>query len=187
MHSHRNKPERSSSINKELLSSLRRLIRPYARNTHDTDDILQDVLVKVLKNGESIAPAKFMAWLQKVSKTTSIDFYRKNKSSVAEINEEKLSIPNSQIESENLLTKCVRPLIQNLSIDDSQILLAIDLNGESQTELAHKQGLNYSAVKSKVQRARQKLKEEILECCQVELDRRKSPIDVKPKKKSECC
>lgn len=177
-------------IDKDLIVALKKFIRPHARNIHDTEDILQNVLIKILKNGEDISPAGFFSWLQKVSHTTSIDYYRKNKSSSYELQSEKIEAPASE-ESENetlsSLSKCVRPLLKNLSTDDYQIISAVELEGVSQKELAEKSGTNYSALKSKLQRARLKLKNEILDCCQVELDKRNTPIEIKSKKRKNCC
>lgn len=176
------------AINSELITSLRKFIRPQARNVHDAEDILQNVLVKIMKSGNSISAASFLPWLRTICRTTSIDFYRKNKSCSVEIDNEKES---SQVDEENtsalLLAKCVRPLLEKLKSTDFKILKAVELDGVSQNELAQKLDMNYSALKSKVQRARQKLKEEILECCAVELDKRNTPIEVKSKKKNECC
>lgn len=178
-------------IDKDLMMTLKKLIRPHARNSHDTEDILQNVIIKILKNGEDISPAGFFSWLQKVSHTTSIDYYRKNKSLSYELQSEKTEAPISEENANEALaslSKCVRPLLKNLSIDDYQIISAVELEGVSQKELAKTSGINYSALKSKLQRARLKLKNEILDCCQVELDKRNTPINIKSKKrKNGCC
>jgi RNA polymerase sigma-70 factor, ECF subfamily len=164
------------------------IIRPLARNNHDTEDILQNVLVKVIKNGEQVSAASFLPWLQTVCRTTSIDYYRKNKSKHSQLDEEKDGpVVESENESAISLSKCVRPLLKNLNEEDYKILKAVELDGMAQNELAEKMDINYSALKSKVQRARKKLKEEILQCCSIELDNRNSPIDFTPKKKMDCC
>ena len=176
-------------IDKDLITVLKKFIRPHARNIHDTEDILQNVLIKILKNGEDVSAAGFFSWLQKVSHTTSIDYYRKNKSSSYELQSDRVEAQSSEEKNEALasLSKCVRPLLKNLSADDYQIVSAVELDGVSQKELAEKSRTNYSALKSKIQRARLKLKNEILECCQVELDKRNNPIDIKSKKNKNCC
>lgn len=176
------------AINKELLMSLRKFIRPQARNANDTEDILQNVLIKIMKNGDDISSASFLPWIQTVCRTTSIDYYRKNKSNFGQIEEGR---ERDQEYEENtlasLLAKCVRPLLENLSPEDSKLLRAIELDGVSQKDLAQKMDVDYSALKSKVQRARKKLKEEIIDCCSIELDRRNTPINIKSKRKIDCC
>src|SRR5690606_18276362 len=151
----------------------------------DVDDIVQEVLVKVFKLGHEVEPPKFLAWLHKVSRTTTIDFYRKNKKHIP-LEEQQLQnlrepVDESPENATTQLSKCVRPLLKKLSSVDHRLLSEIDLSGVSQTELAKKEGLKYSSLKSKVQRARQKLKDEILACCEVEFDRRSSPLRVKSK------
>lgn len=186
----KNSKSAQPKIDKDLLEALKKFIRPHARNIHDTEDILQDVLMKILKNGENVSAAGFFSWLQKTCHTTTIDYYRKNKFSSYVLEAEKVKAHISE-ESTNealeSLSKCVRPILKNLSPDDYQIISAVELDGASQKELAKKNGINYSALKSKIQRARLKLKNEILDCCQVEFDKRNGPIDIKSKKRKNCC
>ncbi len=177
-----------AKINEELIQSLKKFIRPHVRNAHDVDDILQNVLLKVMKNGDDIPAGSFLPWLQTVCRTTSIDFYRKNKMKFSDLDgvEEKLASVEESI-SPLQLAECIRPLLEKLKREDSKILEAVEFEGVSQNDLAEKLEMNYSALKSKVQRARQKLKEEILECCSVELDRRNTLINYAKKKKNDCC
>ena len=51
--------------------------------------------------------------------------------------------------------------------------------------LAERLGLSLSGAKSRVQRAREKLKQQLLECCHFELDRRGHIIDYQPR--CQCC
>lgn len=180
-------------FNHELINSLEKMVRPLAYRRGDVDDIVQEVLVKVFKSGHEVEPAKFLAWLHQVSRTTAIDFYRKNKKH-APLEEKHLinlktqSLEESSETATTQLSKCVRPLLKKLPSDDHRLISEVDLSGASQTEMAEKEGLKYSSLKSKVQRARQKLKDEILACCEVELDRRSTPLNVKSKnKKNSCC
>ena len=184
------KIDTANAINHELLASLKKFIRPLTRNTHDADDVLQNVLLKIMKNGENIPASGFLPWLHKVCHTTSIDYYRKRKSKFIEHDDEHIaSTTNDELEKHfpSELAKCVKPLMKNLKPEDSSILAAVELEGISQMELAKTLGINYSALKSKIQRARNKLKAEILDCCTVELDKRNAPIDVRSKKQNKCC
>ncbi len=188
--SNKNSTLAKPKIDKELIKVLKRFIRPHARSIHDTEDILQNVLIKIIKNGENVSAAGFFSWLQKTCHTTTIDFYRKNKSSSYELQTHKIeaqSLKDSDNETLESLSKCVQPILKSLSPNDYQIISAVELDGVSQKELAERNGTNYSALKSKIQRARTKLKNEILECCQVEFDKRKNPIKIKSTKRKNCC
>lgn len=179
------------AINQELVHNLKKIVAPLSRNKGDIDDIIQEILLKVHRKGSAVEPGKFLAWLYQVSRTTAIDFYRKNKlHGVYEDEQHSQALePDASDKSTamNALSSCIRPLLKSLKDDEQRILADADLNGISQIDIAGSEGLKYSALKSKVQRARKKLKDEILECCRVELDSRKSPIEVIAKKKSSCC
>ncbi|WP_185974302.1 sigma factor-like helix-turn-helix DNA-binding protein [Litoribacter populi] len=47
-----------------------------------------------------------------------------------------------------------------------------DIDGIKQSDIAEKLGLNLSTTKSRIQRARQMLREEFLTCCHLETDRK---------------
>lgn len=175
-------------ISNEFISSLRRVVRSHARNETDADDILQEVLIKVVKAGDTGGQKSMTGWLYKIVKTTSIDYYRNHRTVALDDNspsETEHSEQNDDSVREKL-SKCVGPLLGQLQADDSLILTKIELNGLAQKALAHEMGVSYSTLKSKVQRARVKLKDQILSCCQVELDLRNKPIDFKQTKNS-CC
>lgn len=179
-----------TTINKEMILSLRKMISILTKGSKNTDDIMQEVLIKVHKKGSDVDPAKFISWLYQVSRTTTIDYYRKNKNfALLEDHHLDTNLLNQDEDhsSAERLAQCVRPLLKNLKNEDQRILTAIELEGVQQNEFAEQEGLKYSSLKSKVQRARQKLKDEILTCCQVELDSRKRPIDLKSNKKQSCC
>jgi RNA polymerase sigma-70 factor (ECF subfamily) len=58
-----------------------------------------------------------------------------------------------------------------------EALLATDLGGKPQVEAAHEAGMALSTMKSRIQRGRQKLRDAVLRCCHVELDRRRGVMD----------
>ena len=58
-----------------------------------------------------------------------------------------------------------------------QALLLTDVQGLSQKQLAEQQGLSLSGAKSRVQRARDKLRDLLLQCCHFEFDRRGGIVD----------
>src|SRR5687767_7029919 len=90
----------SGTVSKELLSSLRKMISPLTKGGSETDDIIQEVLIKVLQKGESIEPSKFLAWIHQVSRTTAIDYYRKQRSHVA-LNDDHLTTLSTKSDDDN--------------------------------------------------------------------------------------
>lgn len=84
------------------------------------------------------------------------------------------------------LARCLRPLLDALDEDDRSILEQVDAAGRSQADLARELGVSLSTVKSRVQRARQRLRASIERCCELELDARGTPIDARRRERPAC-
>jgi RNA polymerase sigma-70 factor (ECF subfamily) len=78
-----------------------------------------------------------------------------------------------------VLAACLAPLIARLPPIYRQALELTEFEGVSQVDAATRLGLSVSGMKARVQRARHQLRELLLDCCHVELDRRRSVTDVR--------
>ena len=85
------------------------------------------------------------------------------------------SLPKTDRQAELALS--LRGLVEQLPDPYREALLLTEFQGLSQVELAGRLGLSVSAAKSRVQRARGKLRDMLLACCHIELDRRGRVID----------
>jgi RNA polymerase sigma-70 factor (ECF subfamily) len=85
------------------------------------------------------------------------------------------------------LSGALEVLMSRLSEQDREALRAVDLEGLSQKQYADSLGLNYVTAKSRVQRARKRLRREFERCCTVVLDRRGAPLECTPRHRSMCC
>jgi len=64
----------------EFSSELYKYINSKVKNKYDTEDILQDVFLKIHKNIDKINDhSKLKSWLYKITKNTIIDYYKKKK------------------------------------------------------------------------------------------------------------
>ena len=72
-------------------------------------------------------------------------------------------------------------MIERLPPIYREALQLTELDGVSQTAAADQLGLSVSGMKARVQRARQQLRESLLTCCEVELDRRRAVTEVRPR------
>ena len=89
--------------------------------------------------------------------------------------------------SENLneeVTACLGPAIEELPEGYRRALVLADLEGRPQEEVAEELGISLSGAKSRVQRARRKLRATLLSCCRFELDRLGNVLDWQPKGKT---
>ncbi len=170
---------------------LRRFLLSKVNNPEDAEDLLQEILIKTHKNMGSLKdPKKFKAWLFQIARNTLIDYYRKpSKTLSAQSIPELAEIIEDSAGAQEImrleLSQCIKPFIDNLPKNYGEAVEAIDLQGISQKDLAQELGLSHSAIKSRVQRGRQKLSELFRECCTYEVDVRGNIISYEGK--SECC
>jgi len=148
---------------------LRFFFRGQLGDAYWADDLLQDVFVKALANHKTFCRLKnTRAWLYQVAKNRLIDFQRSHKYYV-EISD---CYPVETVELSPLenLSKCLPSVLKNLSADDREIIEWCDLEGLHQAEYAHLKDLTLMAAKSRIQRARKRLKIRLQSCCQVVFD-----------------
>lgn len=158
------------AIWQEHKSELRSFILKRVKDNELTNDILQDVLIKVYNFCLSKSGIKNVrSWLFQIAQNIIIDNYRRksisNTSSV---------FPDMVIEDENLAFKeaanYITPLLNFLPEKYAIPLKLSDLKGLKQKDIAVKLNLSVSATKSRIQRARQLLKEEFISCIKFEID-----------------
>ena len=158
---------------------LRAFIGKRVRGESDVDDILQEVFSKIhagmgsLKEDERIE-----AWLFQVARHAVLDFFRgrAGKRRTTELPED-LAVDPDPGNVSGEVASWLDPMMSLLPKEDQEALRLADLQGLSQKDLAVRLGLSATAAKSRVQRARLKLRAAVLECCHVELDRRGNAID----------
>jgi RNA polymerase sigma-70 factor (ECF subfamily) len=162
---------------------LGRFIRKRVRNDADADDLLQEILTKIhvgLKEVED--PAKLEAWLFQVARRAILDHFRA-RSGKKRSRELPLDladdVPAQDVSA--LVASWLEPLMEGLSPEDQETLRLTDLEGLPQKDLAERLGISATGARSRVQRARERLKGLLEACCHVEMDRRGSPVDFTPK------
>ncbi|MDX8413792.1 MAG: sigma-70 family RNA polymerase sigma factor [Mariprofundales bacterium] len=135
-------------------------------NTADVDDLLQDVFEKAMLQGErfcSITNAR--AWLFRVARNMVIDGYRLKRDQVALPDD----MPVEQQESEAIdnLSECLLRVLSELSVADREVITRCDLDGMSQQHFADLKGISLPATKSRIQRARLRLRQTLETNCKV--------------------
>lgn len=159
---------------------LRHWIRRRLKNPLEADDLLQDLFLKALRQGErfcSIHNAR--AWLFEVARNTLADRLRVTREMI-ELPED-LPAPAPDIDTVDQLTACLPRVLSELSLEDRDAITRCDLQGMSQAEFATASGLGLSAAKSRLQRARQRLKTRMTQACQVRLDEAGHVTDFVPR------
>ena len=157
------------------LSSKDRLYRYVLSRFKDkelAEDITQDVLLKIHKSCCSDKEIKNInSWLFQMAHNASLDHLKKG-------NREITLIENPDVD-ENIwsdLSSFLDPLISCLPESYAVPLKMSDIDGIKQQEIANQLGISLTATKSRIQRARKNLKEQIKTCYHIELDKNGTPI-----------
>ena len=148
-------------------------------NSGDADDVVQSVMVKLLERRGEIDADSVRAWLFTVTRNAVAEYYRQHRPAVdldsfGDVPERDDTDPADRTIGN--LTDCLDPMLRMLSDSDAELLRRIDLRGEAQTELAASLGVPLSTLKSRVQRARTKLRSAFDACCAIDLGRNGVPI-----------
>jgi RNA polymerase sigma-70 factor, ECF subfamily len=148
---------------------LRNWLRHRLGNPAEADDLLQDLFLKALRQGDRFCSVQnARAWLFEVARNTLADRLRVARETV-ELPED-LTAPADEPDTVDTLTACLPRVLSELSAEDREAITLCDLQGMPQAEFADTKGLNVSAAKSRLQRARQRLKQRMTQVCQVQID-----------------
>jgi len=155
-------------------------VRARSRSSQDAEDILQDVFVKVHLRLETLEDdTRLTSWLHRVTHNTIVDHYRK-KTAPPTDQEPPGALEDDSPIAEQRLAPFLRDLIDDLPAIYREALTLTELEGLSQNEMGNRLGLSTSGAKSRVQRGRAMVREQLLDCCHIELDRRRHVIEYEP-------
>ena len=151
-------------------------------NQDQAQDLLQDIFIKALQHKQvfcRIDDAK--SWLFKIAHNCFIDSYRKSKLRItvpelevedkAQVNEQSNQQGNTTPLTE--LQHCMSRVILELDEDDKEIIELCDIQGMKQTKYAQLKQLSLTATKSRIQRARKRLRRRMVSACQVKFEHNK--------------
>jgi RNA polymerase sigma-70 factor (ECF subfamily) len=150
-------------------SALKKFIITKVSDNDTANDILQNVFLKIHENIHSLKDtSKLESWIYQICRNAINDYYRtKQKKKTLEVIHLDENIDNDNYRN---FASCLKPFILKLSKNDQDILSKISFENYSQKDYAEKHNLNYSTVKSRLQRARKKLKNLFINCCETKSD-----------------
>src|SRR5213080_479161 len=130
------------------------------------DDILQETFLKIHTRIDTLRDeAKLQSWMYQIARNAIADYYREQKATV-ELSEA-LLLPEEPLVDDDVvkdLIPSVKAMVDSLPDDYREALILTEYQGLTQRELAEKLGMSLSGAKSRVQRAREKLKTMLLNC-----------------------
>ncbi len=171
----------------EFYNRLRSFVSRRVRGA-DADDVLQDIFVRVHKNLPSVEDkTRLPAWLFTVARSAIADYYRKHRPTEPLAEDFDLANDESSAQADVELSQCLEPMIEALPKSYRDAIRAIELAGMRQSQAAMESGVSVSGMKTRVQRGRQKLKDMLLRCCEIELDKRGGVISYEPRGPCSSC
>lgn len=167
------------SIWSEHKAILRNFILKRVRDNSLTDDILQEVLLRIYHSCKATSGVKNLrAWLFTIAYNHIVDYYRKSRNMFAGLPE---VVNEDQEQAFHEAASFIMPLLSFLPPAYSLPLKLSDIDGIKQVEIAKTLGLTLTATKSRIQRARQMLKDKFITCCYLETQKNGGLISVAPK------
>ena len=161
-------------------AELRGWLRHRLGNPVDAEDMLQDLFIKALRQGERFcAIANARAWLFEVARNALADRLRL-KRELVELPRD-LAGESEEVATVDSLVACLPRVLSELSPEDCDAITLCDLQGVPQDEFARRKGLSLPGAKSRIQRARKRLREQISQACQVRLDEAGQVSDFVPR------
>lgn len=148
---------------------LRTWLRGRMGNSHDAEDLLQDLFLKAMRQDKQFCEiGNARAWLFEVARNAIADRLRLKKEQV-ELPED-LVHETDEPAAVDSLAACLPRALSELSEEDREAITLCDLEGLSQEDYARLKGLTLPGAKSRVQRARKRLREHLTGACQVRFD-----------------
>lgn len=186
----------ASNMWEQLHKSLRAFIAKRVSNEAETEDLLQEVFLRVHRHAQHLQDRERMvSWVYQITRNAIIDHYRSPQgrrelpAGLATEMEEDLSakaVEEDEREAKYELSHCLQPMIDRLSGEYREAITLVELEGLTNQEAAQKLGLSVPGMKSRVQRGRQQLRNMLDECCLIELDRRRGVVEFEERRPGSC-
>ncbi len=187
---------------RELRDRLRTFIARRVSNPADVEDLLQEVFLRIHQHLSTVREVERLTpWIFQLTRNAIIDYYRAAprrheiptdvslNSALAGEEHPAVSPPNGEDEETRNaeLALCLTPLIERLPEHYREAIQLVEIEGVPQRELSTRLAVSLSGAKSRVQRGREKLKDLLLRCCQVALDKRGNVVDYQQEAGSAGC
>ncbi|MCG8434673.1 MAG: RNA polymerase sigma factor SigZ [Gammaproteobacteria bacterium] len=169
------------NFKKQLQAYVVRRVEP-----ESVDDVVADIMLRLVQHKDKLDEVNNVpAWVYRVASNAITDFYRHRaveKRAMQRL-ENDTEINGTEPKRETAaqeLAECLIPLINKLPKTYANALFLTEIQGHTQHDAADALGISVSGMKSRVQRGRQKLKDELTKCCAVQLNERGEPVDYQP-------
>ena len=185
----------------KVQAKLKGFVRAKIRDEASADDVLQEIFLKMHQNLHQLREEeKAEYWLFRIAQNAVNDHFRQQKSQRQLTAAPEAPVTEEEAQAQALtqeVSQWLPFMLELLPEKYRQALYLTEVEGLSQRELAEKLGLSYSGAKSRVQRGREKLRDIVLQCCEVATDKYGNVLGYQPREavsaekveeeEEECC
>ncbi len=165
----------------QFRQKIKEFILSRVRDDQTAEDIMHDVFLKIHNKIETLRDErKLESWIYQIARNAVTDHFREKKTLPLERVEIPEDTSGKDDDSFREIAFGLESMVDTLPEHYREALLLSEFGGLTQKEMADKLGISLSAAKSRVQRARAMLKDELLRCCHFEFDRFGKIIDYYP-------
>lgn len=140
---------------------------------HAAEDLLQEVFLKAMRQGRVFCSLESpRAWLFQVARNALVDrarTVRAHEVLTDDMPQAQAQLPEP-VAPVDALAGCVARVLSELAPQDAAVLRSCDLEGRTVREFAQSQGLGLAAAKSRLLRARERMRHHLVRECQVRFD-----------------
>ena len=182
----------SQDVWEDFHGRLRSFVSRRVKQPADAEDVVQEIFLHIHRNLSTVKDeARLPAWIFKIARNAIVDYFRKNARPMEGLAEDfDLPAPTEPPEIDHSalqeLARCLEPMIDALPESYRHAIRLTDLRGLAQPAAAKQTGLSVSGMKTRVQRARRKLKTMLLQCCEIQFDNRRGVVAYQ-RRSGDCC
>lgn len=160
-----------------FVEPLRAFLRKRVPAGVDAEDVAQEVFLRIARHRATLDDLDDLeAWIFRVARTALTDAWRAERRRAArasDVDPDETPMPDESAADARLeITACVLPFIAALDGPYRRALELTALQGLTQEEAARREGISLSGMKSRVQRARERVLRELQHCCGLHRDAR---------------
>jgi RNA polymerase sigma-70 factor (ECF subfamily) len=174
--------EATAQVWTEFHAGLKRFVAQRISDASDVEDVLQSLFLRLHRGlVAGIVPTHRRAWVYESARHAIVDFYRararRREASIGVLDDLEPLVSDDGAASDSLiehtsLSTCLPHFLRQLPSPFREALEMTAIQGVAQREAAARAGVSEPGMKARVQRGRKRLKQALLDCCEVHLDPR---------------
>lgn len=168
-----------NEIEKKILIFIKKRIN----NSEDAEDILQEVYIKLHQNICSLKnEERFISWVYQITRNLINDCYKKcYRIKLEELGNNEKFLAKEEENLNDEILKHLNNFLNKMPENQKNIILLFDFENLSHKEISKKLGITENLSKVRLNRAKQKLKQELENCCEFKFDKYGNVLEYKKK------